>query len=126
MNKLLGPTVALIGSALLTMVQFARCADSSQTRRPNAAPASVDVGDSGVKADGVTVNTTGIQRAIDERSKLGGGIIHFPPGRYVSGTILLKDNVTLRLDDGALLLGSTNIADYQAPDKFRSGNGAEM
>jgi polygalacturonase len=44
----------------------------------------------------------------------------------VSGTILIKDNVTLLLEKDATLLGSTNINDYQLVDAFKTGNGAPM
>jgi polygalacturonase len=80
----------------------------------------------GAHADGATVSTAIIQKAIDQCSSGGGGTVKIPAGRFVTGTILLKDNVTLHLDANAVLLGSTNIDDYSAPDKFRSGNGAEM
>lgn len=80
----------------------------------------------GVVADGKTVNTTAIQKLIDDCSKNGGGIVSFPAGQFVSGTILLKDNVTLSLHENTELLGSTNIADYQLVDPFKTGNGAPM
>ena len=35
-----------------------------------------------------------------------------PQGEFVTGTLFLKSNVTLRLERGAHLLGSTNLADY--------------
>src|ERR1051325_7484639 len=92
-----------------------------------AAPAvELDVLQFGAKNDGKTVDTASIQRAIDECNKQGGGMVKFPAGEYVIGTILLKDNVHLVLDDHSKLLGSLEIADYTAPDKCRSGNGAEM
>lgn len=64
------------------------------------------------KSDGSTVNTAALQRAIDTASAAGGGTVFFPAGRYVSGTLVLKDHVTLWLDNGALLLASTDLADY--------------
>lgn len=86
----------------------------------------VDVQKFGAKGDGHALDTAAIQHAIDECSKQGGGTVKIPAGQFVCGTILLKDNVTLQLDEHAALLGSLDIADYQAPDNFRSGNGAEM
>lgn len=44
-------------------------------------------------------------------------------GRYLSGTIALKSNVTLLLQKGGVLLGSTNINDYQNLDPFTEGLG---
>jgi hypothetical protein len=85
--------------------------------------ALVDVGALGAVGDGVTPATALIQRAIDDLSQRGGGILRFPAGRYVSGTILLKDGVTLRLERDAVLLGSTAEADYQQVDPFRDGVG---
>jgi polygalacturonase len=71
----------------------------------------------------MTINTATIQKAIDDCSAGGGGTIRFPAGRYVTGTILLKDNVILRLDKKAVLLGSTNAADYRNLDPFMAGDG---
>lgn len=67
--------------------------------------------DFGAVADGKTVNTKAIQNAIDKCSGKGGVVI-FPAGDFVSGTLYFKDNVTLRLEKGATLWGSTDLADY--------------
>lgn len=66
----------------------------------------------GINSDGVTLNTTSIQYAIDFISAKGGGRLVFYVGRYVTGSIYLKSNVTLRLEEGAVLLGSLNPFDY--------------
>ncbi len=71
-----------------------------------------DVQDFGAKADGLTLNTNSIQYAIDFVSENGGGRLVFHAGNYVTGSIYLKSNVTLQLDRGATLLGSTNPWDY--------------
>ncbi|MDR2121241.1 MAG: glycoside hydrolase [Tannerella sp.] len=66
----------------------------------------------GIKSNGVTLNTRAIQKAIDHISETGGGTLHFYVGRYLTGTIVLKSNVTVHLHEGAILLGSTNPHDY--------------
>lgn len=66
----------------------------------------------GAKADGMTINTCTIQKAIDYINENGGGRLVFEAGNYVTGTIYLKSNVTLQLNYGATLLGSTNPFDY--------------
>lgn len=71
-----------------------------------------DVRDYGAKPDGKTLSTKSIQKAIDECAKQGGGTVYFPPGTFLSGTIYMKSNVTLRLDTGSTLLGSKNLKDY--------------
>lgn len=65
--------------------------------------------------DSRTVNTKAIQDAVDYCSDRGGGIVIFLPGVYKSGTIYLKSNVTLQIDNGVQLIGSENIDDY--PDQ---------
>ena len=49
----------------------------------------------GVKSDGVTLNTRSIQAAIDYISSHGGGVLELSVGRYLTGSIFLKDNVEL-------------------------------
>ena len=90
----------------------------------SATAKSFEIRDFGATGDGKTSDTAAIQKAVDTASQSGGGIIHFPAGQFVTGTILLKDNVTLQLDTNAVLLGSLDIADYQNIDAFTSGNGA--
>lgn len=81
--------------------------------------------DYGAVADGKTLNTKAIQKAVDECAKNGGGIIEFPAGKYLTGTIYFKNNVTLYLQNGAIILGSTRLNDYpeNTPDYnfFRNG-----
>jgi polygalacturonase len=75
----------------------------------------------GARNDGRTPATRAVQSAIDDCSKSGGGTVWFPAGRYVSGTIYLKSNVSLFLDAGAVIEGSKNIGDYPVTiSKIRS------
>lgn len=70
------------------------------------------VNDFGAVSDTVTVNTTSIQKAIDECAAKGGGVVAFRPGTYVSGSLFIKSKVHLRIDKGVVLLGSQNFDDY--------------
>ena len=67
----------------------------------------------GAVGDGVRVETEAVQRTIDSCHAAGGGIVRIPPGDFQIGTIWLRSNITLSLDYGARLLGSTEIADYK-------------
>jgi polygalacturonase len=66
----------------------------------------------GAVGDGVTLNTTAIQKAIDTLAAKHGGMLVIPKGEFLSGAIYLKPGVNLHLDQGAVLKGSTNLADY--------------
>ena len=69
----------------------------------------------GAKGDGAVLDTVAIQAAIDACRDAGGGTVLFPAGRYLSGTIHLRSGVTLHLDAGARLIGTTNLALYAQP-----------
>ncbi|MEM9858034.1 MAG: glycosyl hydrolase family 28 protein [Bacteroidota bacterium] len=56
--------------------------------------------------------TQEIQQLIDQCSKAGGGTIFFPPGEYLTGSLMMKNNTFLHLSAGATLYGSKNIDDY--------------
>lgn len=66
----------------------------------------------GIYSDGVTLNTRSIQFAIDYIQQQGGGRLVFDVGRFLTGSIHLKSNVTLHLLEGAVLLGALNPMDY--------------
>ncbi|MBN9385435.1 MAG: glycoside hydrolase family 28 [Chitinophagaceae bacterium] len=66
----------------------------------------------GAKADGRTLNTRAIQKAIDAASACGGGRVLVPAGRFVTGVLRLRSNVDLHLVENAVLLGSARRADY--------------
>lgn len=66
----------------------------------------------GIKPDGIVLNTRAIQFGIDYISQNGGGRLVFPAGNYLTGCIHFKSDVTIQLDKGAKLLGSTNPFDY--------------
>ena len=73
-----------------------------------------------IHGDGKTLNTKSIQGAIDHINQNGGGRLVFHAGRYLTGTINLKSNVTLHLEYGATILGSLNPFDYEKTKDFPS------
>lgn len=74
-----------------------------------------NVRDYGVLGDGETLDTPAIQKAIDACATAGGGRVVMPPGKYLSGTVHLKSNVTLFLEAGARLMGTTKLDEYKPP-----------
>uniref|UniRef100_A0A1I8BJV4 Fibronectin type-III domain-containing protein n=1 Tax=Meloidogyne hapla TaxID=6305 RepID=A0A1I8BJV4_MELHA len=70
----------------------------------------------GALGDGKTLNTEAIQKAID--TCVEGSLspyqckVKIPRGTFLTGSIMLKSNMTLELAAGAVLLGSPNSKDY--------------
>ena len=73
----------------------------------------------GARGDGKSNDKSAIQKAVDECSKAGGGLVYLSPGTYMTGTILLKSNVNLHLSAGATLMGSFDPAEYSAPPEIQ-------
>ncbi|TAH27304.1 MAG: hypothetical protein EAZ07_01735 [Cytophagales bacterium] len=59
------------------------------------------------------LSTAAIQKAVDLCTSNGGGKVIVPTGTFITGSIILKSNVNLYLENGAILLGSTDIQDYK-------------
>lgn len=66
----------------------------------------------GAKGDGKALDSPAINAAIDACCRAGGGMVYLRPGIYLSGTVILKSNVTLYLEAGATILGSLDLNDY--------------
>jgi len=86
--------------------------------------AAFDVTAYGAKGDGKTENRAAINKAIDAAAAAGGGTVEFPPGTWISGSIRLRSNITLRLDRGSVIEASSTASEYDAPepnewDKFQ-------
>jgi len=76
-------------------------------------PNVVSIMDYKVDNTGKTVETATINRAIgDVAARPGGGVLYFPAGVYMTGTVLMKSNVKLYVDAGALIKGTGKMADY--------------
>ncbi|MFB9109753.1 glycoside hydrolase family 28 protein [Flavobacterium gyeonganense] len=86
----------------------------------------------GAKSDRKTINTVAIQKAVDAAFKNKGGRVVFPKGNFLSGSIILKSNVTLYFEEGSVLLGSTNPKDYPnmtfegRPDSPKKDDNSQM
>jgi polygalacturonase len=72
----------------------------------------LDVRDFGAKGDGSNKDTAAIQAAVDKVSSSGGGTVVLPPGNYISGTIHLRSNLTLEIEQGATLIFSPDDRDF--------------
>ncbi len=71
-----------------------------------------DVTKYGAKKDSSAKATNAIKAAIAAASKAGGGTVYFPAGKYLTGPIHLKSNITVFIDAGAELHFSDDFDDY--------------
>jgi len=83
-----------------------------------------DVTAYGAKGDGKTENRAAINRAIEAAAAAGGGTVEFPAGTWISGSIRLRSNITLRLERGSVIEASATASEYDPPepnewDKFQ-------
>ena len=73
-------------------------------------PQVFDITTFGAAGDGKTLNTHAIQAAIDACKP--DGVVRIPAGVFLCGAIFLKSEMTMHLDEGAVLLGSLDTKDY--------------
>ena len=81
--------------------------------RAIAAAPDVNVRDFGATGDGKTLDTTALNKAIEACATAGGGRAVVPPGRYLTGTVRLKSNVTLEIESGAEVIGTRELGRYE-------------
>lgn len=72
----------------------------------------IDMCKAGANPSGTKLNTVLINKTIEKLNANGGGTLFFPAGKYLTGAIKLKSNITIELEAGATLLFSDNFDDY--------------
>ena len=103
---------AAVSFALSLALMGADSESGSAAAQPRA-KGRFDVRDYGAAGDGRTLDSLALNQAIQACAAAGGGQVLFPPGAYLSGSLHLRNGVTLLLEAGATLVGSTNLADYE-------------
>jgi polygalacturonase len=93
---------------------FVGCATVALSAASHAAVC--DVKAMGAKGDGKTKDTAVIQAAIDSCASKGGGDVRFAAATYLSAPLTLRSHVHLVLQKDAVLLGSSDVADYPVRD----------
>jgi len=71
-----------------------------------------NITDYGAVGDGAVLNTGAINKAINACTDGGGGVVFVPPGHFLTGTIQLKSNVTLYLDDDATIVATADKTQF--------------
>ena len=82
--------------------------DAMPRESASAPVATFSVRDYGAVGNGSTNDSAAINKTIDAASRAGGGIVLFPSGTYKSSnTVHLKSNITIQVDAGATIVGSS-------------------
>lgn len=84
----------------------------------------------GAAGDNKTDNTLIINQAITTCAQRGGGTVVIPQGIFLTGTLHMQSNVTLRLEENAVLRGINDLKAYESLttthdlSKYESGRGS--
>ncbi len=73
---------------------------------------NVNISEFGAVGNGEFINTAAFRNAIDTCHFTGGGTVTVPQGTFKTGTIVLRSDVNLHLEPGAVILGSSVLKDY--------------
>jgi polygalacturonase len=94
------------------------CQFSTRAQSTAATSAVYNVKIFGAKGNGTDMDTKSINKAIETAATAGGGTVYFPAGNYLSGSIRLKNNITLYLDAGATIIAAPgeNADEYDSPE----------
>ena len=76
-----------------------------------------NIKDYGAIGDGIKLESSAIQKAIDVCADNGGGTVFIPTGKYLCGTIHMKSHVHVLFEKGAFVLGSTDLNDFDPFEK---------
>lgn len=71
----------------------------------------VEVKNYNAAGDGKTNDTAAVQAALDS-----GEVVHFTPGTYLCGTLFMRSNGGIHLDEGAVLMAIPGKENYNADD----------
>jgi polygalacturonase len=85
---------------------------------------NVNIKDFGAVNDGVTSNTKAFAASIAAVSKNGGGTVVVPEGFWLTGPIVLKNNVNLYVEKGALIRFTSDYKEYPLVKTWYEGESA--
>ncbi|MDR2938066.1 MAG: glycoside hydrolase family 28 protein [Prevotellaceae bacterium] len=102
------PSASVIPDEVYADLPFAM----SKVVQPTFADNTVSIADFGAKPDGLTLNTDAFHKAFDAVTEKGGGKVVVPAGIWLTGPIVLKSNVNLHVERGAVVLFSPDLSLY--------------
>jgi hypothetical protein len=104
-------------------IPFFAVADTSQESQKMSSGALIIPGP---RETAETTDTKRLQREIDQAHERGGGTVYLAAGRYVSGSLLLRSNVSLWLDNGSILTMSPDTVEFLPAEKLSYDPGANQ
>lgn len=102
---------------LYTDLQF----EMPRVQKPVFPEYKVDITDFGAVGNGEQLNSEAFAKAIDEVNSKGGGMVNVPAGVWYTGPIVLKSNVNLHLEKGALIVFNPDLNLYPIIDTWFEG-----
>ena len=106
-------------AATLACAALPACAQQTPTITQNPSQTQTSATEFNVLDNGATPNdgvfdTAAIQRAIDVAAAAGGGVVVVPTGTFDIVSLQMKSDITLRLDEGAILKSTSDWRDFGA------------
>jgi polygalacturonase len=98
---------------LISLIAFV----SSLNLNAQSSKVFYNVKEGGARGDGTTMDTKVINKIIEDAFAAGGGTVYFPAGNYLSGSIRLKSNICLFIDQGATLIAASDSTEFDKPEK---------
>ncbi|SDH92476.1 glycoside hydrolase family 28 protein [Mucilaginibacter sp. P25] len=95
-----------------------------QVNKPVFKKDTINILKYGAKADGITLNTTSINKAISACSAKGGGVVLIPQGLWLTGPLVMKSNVNLHVSRAALLQFTDDKTQYKLVEGNYEGHAA--
>jgi polygalacturonase len=104
--------LVFFGAIILHFSAFAQPVKLPVIKAPAFKKDTVSIVKYGAVGDGNTLNTQSINNAIDALSKKGGGVVLVPAGLWLTGPVVLKNNINLHLATGSTLLFTRDFNQY--------------
>lgn len=104
--------LSVVGCSDLSDQQLDSASINFEVVRPVFPDRFFNIQDYGAVNDGFILNTEAINRAVKECSQSGGGVVIIPPGVWLTGPVRLQNDVELRVEEGAVVLFSSDFEEY--------------
>ena len=109
-------TALLVFTVTACAAQKDRASARGGVKEPSIPSRTVVLSDFGAVGDGITLNTDAFAKAVAELAGKGGGHLNVPAGIWLTGPVTLKSHIDLHLEDGAIIVFSTDQDLYPVID----------